>query len=48
MKHARIRHQGQGFNVTIDEQHRVCLPNGSKIPADEVQWLPPLKARYSR
>lgn len=43
MKHARIRHQGQDVNVTIDEQNRACLPNGSKIPTDEVQWLPPVE-----
>ena len=41
MKHARIRHHGQIFNVQVDEQLRVTLPNGEVLQEREVEWLPP-------
>lgn len=41
MKHARIRYQGKKFDVTVDEQLRVCLPDGTTLTAEQVEWLPP-------
>ncbi len=41
MKHARVRYQGQALNVTVDDQENVCLPDGSKVSSESVQWLPP-------
>ncbi|WP_445494779.1 fumarylacetoacetate hydrolase family protein [Photorhabdus sp. SF281] len=41
MKHARVRYQGQDLNVTVDDQENVCLPDGSKVSSESVQWLPP-------
>lgn len=44
MKHARIRYQGKKFDVTVDEQLRVCLPDGTTLTAEQVEWLPLPKA----
>ncbi len=44
MKHARIRHHGQVFNVQVDEQLRVTLPNGEVLQEREVEWLPPAQS----
>jgi 5-oxopent-3-ene-1,2,5-tricarboxylate decarboxylase/2-hydroxyhepta-2,4-diene-1,7-dioate isomerase len=41
MRHARIRHHGQIVNVTVDDQLRVTLPDGSKLDEYDVEWLPP-------
>lgn len=41
MRHARIRHQGQIISVTVDEQLRVSLPDGSQREEQDVEWLPP-------
>lgn len=41
MKHARIRYQGKKFDVTVDEQLRVCLPDGTTLTTEQVEWLPP-------
>lgn len=41
MKHARIRHHGQIFNVSVDQQLRVTLPDGTQLNETDVEWLPP-------
>ncbi|CAQ83024.1 MULTISPECIES: fumarylacetoacetate hydrolase family protein [Photorhabdus] len=41
MKHARVHYQGQDLNVTVDDQESICLPDGSKVSCESVQWLPP-------
>ncbi|WP_323837634.1 fumarylacetoacetate hydrolase family protein [Photorhabdus africana] len=41
MKHARVHYQGRDLIVTVDKQENVCLPDGSKINGESVQWLPP-------
>lgn len=41
MKHARIRHQGAVLQVTLDEELNIHLPNGERLAADAVEWLPP-------
>lgn len=41
MRHARINYQGQNLNVTLDDQDRICLPDGKKVSGDDVIWLPP-------
>ncbi|MCE1727252.1 2-hydroxyhepta-2,4-diene-1,7-dioate isomerase, partial [Enterobacter hormaechei] len=41
MKHARVHYQGRDLIVTVDERENVCLPDGSKINSESVQWLPP-------
>lgn len=41
MKQARIRYQGEDLNVTVDNQQRICLKDGTTLTADQVTWLPP-------
>ncbi|UUW72692.1 fumarylacetoacetate hydrolase family protein [Pseudomonas oryzihabitans] len=41
MKHARIRHQGAVLQVTLDDELNIRLPNGERLSADAVEWLPP-------
>lgn len=41
MKQARIRYQGEDLNVTVDNQQRICLKDGTILTADQVTWLPP-------
>ncbi|MBJ3813567.1 2-hydroxyhepta-2,4-diene-1,7-dioate isomerase [Shimwellia pseudoproteus] len=41
MKQARIRYQGQDLAVTVDNQDRILLADGTQLPADQVTWLPP-------
>lgn len=41
MRHARIRHHGKVVNVSVDEQLRVTLPDGSVLNELDAEWLPP-------
>jgi len=41
MKHARIRWQGDMYQVTVAENNAACLPDGRLLAENEVEWLPP-------
>lgn len=42
MKTARIRHNGEIFNVEVNDQLQVTLPNGQVLNEQDVEWLPPV------
>jgi len=41
MKHARIHYQGHVYQVTVEENNAVRLPDGRLLGEHEVTWLPP-------
>lgn len=41
MKYARIRYQGENFEVTVEESNTVRLKDGRLLQETEVEWLPP-------
>ena len=41
MKHARIRHQGETHQVTVEDNNTVRLADGRLLAEDQVEWLPP-------
>jgi len=41
MKTARIRHNGEIFNVAVNDELQVALPNGEVLNEQDVEWLPP-------
>lgn len=42
MKHARIQYQDRIYQVSVNDDDSLTLPDGQRLPADAVQWLPPL------
>lgn len=41
MKRARIKFNGKALDVLVDDRGDVILPDEKRLPADEVEWLPP-------
>lgn len=41
MRHARIRYQGQDYQVTVEEDGSLVRQDGVRLPEDQVVWLPP-------
>lgn len=42
MKRARVLHNGQELNVTIDADGAIVTAEGAKLDESQIQWLPPV------